>query len=250
MANTNGPAILFRLAIAIHYTTATATLSFSAYPINSQQCLYNAADASGCPTEALTVYDINYCLCGNGGNFVINSLRCVAAYDPDDSQIVWNTIVWECSLSSTPLQHSEADYLGQAAASASPSTPPTPQSSVWQLGTTSPSSASPTQSIYAGQWSVSAQQQPHTFSNGPSRTIPTSTASFVASRPTISSPITSNPAKNDFNQNNNRNNGSVGSLSGSTIALISAVSGLVATIGTVATIWECCRRRRNRMLYA
>lgn len=55
---------------------------FSAYPAGTQSCLYSASDSSGC--TGATAAEMNACMCTNGGDFVTNSARCIAAQDPAD----------------------------------------------------------------------------------------------------------------------------------------------------------------------
>ena len=103
--------ILLSIYLLHQQCTAEVTVSFSIYPPASQQCLNNAAIASGCPLEALTLYDINYCLCGNGGHFIDNTAICLHNSDSLDTQDVWNTMSAACSESDTPIYYSESAFV-------------------------------------------------------------------------------------------------------------------------------------------
>ncbi|KAG6364287.1 hypothetical protein INS49_005887 [Diaporthe citri] len=67
-------------------TGASVDVDFSAYPASAQSCLTQAVDTSGCSSES-TVSEMNDCLCGNNGDFVLDSARCLgtrAQSDEDD----------------------------------------------------------------------------------------------------------------------------------------------------------------------
>lgn len=84
---------------------------FSDYPSGTQQCLNNASDNSNCDGD--TVPLMNQCLCGNGGNFVTSSAKCIAAKDPDDLESTYEVLSLHCSDSNTPLSIPKKQWMAQ-----------------------------------------------------------------------------------------------------------------------------------------
>jgi len=101
--------ILLLLLLLTPAAHAVFKNDFSSYPEASQECLYAAADASGCDGD--TVSAMNSCLCGNGGNFVMRTASCLASSDSSDIETVYDTMDTACSDSGTPLTVSRAKFL-------------------------------------------------------------------------------------------------------------------------------------------
>lgn len=89
----------------------TVRNDFSDYPSGAQQCLYDASNHSGCNGD--TVPEINQCLCGNGGDFVTKSAKCVAEEDSDDLENTYKVMSLHCSDSKTPLSISKQDWMAE-----------------------------------------------------------------------------------------------------------------------------------------
>lgn len=220
------------LLILPFHTFAQVSLSFSNYPLASQQCLYNAADNSGCPTEAATIYDINSCLCANEGNFITNSATCVADNDAADLQDVWDNMVDACSASLTPVEYSESDFLSAGQTSSFSSVLPSQPSISATASAPVPSASSAnSQSIPPPPPAFSASSQ---VSLVESQTLKTTTSKSTPTTLTPSS-TTSTPTETDANTDSNGNN--VGHLSGGMIALIGSISGVIAV---VTGVFVCC----------
>lgn len=84
-------------------------VDFSAYPSSSRDCLENEATASGCLGE--TVTEINLCLCGNVGNFVLNTAYCVGQIGGKDIVTdVYQVMETSCSETKTPMDISQAEF--------------------------------------------------------------------------------------------------------------------------------------------
>ncbi|KAK2056961.1 hypothetical protein LY76DRAFT_636867 [Colletotrichum caudatum] len=82
---------------------------FSAYPVNARSCLDAAAAASGCTGN--TVTEMNTCLCGNGGDFVLSTARCVDKHAKEQLSAVYAMLLTSCTDSRTPLGVSQAQFL-------------------------------------------------------------------------------------------------------------------------------------------
>ncbi len=112
------PSLCLPLPLFLLASTASAfTNDFSKYPTGSQQCLNNAANASGCNGD--TVEQMNSCLCGNGGNFVLAAAACISQTDSSDLETVYTTMAGACNYSGTPLSVSQKDFMNAGNASAS-----------------------------------------------------------------------------------------------------------------------------------
>ncbi|KAG8156453.1 hypothetical protein KVR01_013687 [Diaporthe batatas] len=70
--------IIFYVLLLTTPTHASVDVDFSAYPASAQSCLTLAVDTSGCSSES-TVSEMNDCLCGNSGDFVLDSARCLGS---------------------------------------------------------------------------------------------------------------------------------------------------------------------------
>ncbi|KAK1964680.1 hypothetical protein LY78DRAFT_134262 [Colletotrichum sublineola] len=82
---------------------------FSAYPVSARPCLDAAAASSGCTGN--TVTEMNTCLCGNGGDFVMATARCVDKTAKDQLSAVYTMLLTSCTDSRTPLGISQAQFL-------------------------------------------------------------------------------------------------------------------------------------------
>jgi hypothetical protein len=93
---------LVGLSIPFTLLSLIQAQDFSNYPSGSQACLQNAASASGC-----TVYpnpiNQNYCMCNNGGYWVLRVARCLYINDESDTTEVYNTMKYNCASSGTPI---------------------------------------------------------------------------------------------------------------------------------------------------
>ncbi|KAF3070131.1 hypothetical protein CFAM422_006824 [Trichoderma lentiforme] len=83
---------------------------FSFYPVGAQSCLSQAATTSKC--DGNTVMDLNTCLCGNWGNFVILAAICIGKNDKADAVPVYKTMVSACADSNTPLNVAPNVFYG------------------------------------------------------------------------------------------------------------------------------------------
>ncbi|KAL6699531.1 hypothetical protein J3F84DRAFT_361059 [Trichoderma pleuroticola] len=98
--------LFFLLAPAL----ADVHADFSFYPVGAQSCLSQAATTSKC--DGSTVMDLNTCLCGNWGNFVILAAICIGKNDKADSVPVYKTMVSACADSNTPLNVAPNVFYG------------------------------------------------------------------------------------------------------------------------------------------
>ncbi|KAK1572811.1 uncharacterized protein LY79DRAFT_41601 [Colletotrichum navitas] len=100
-------------ALIISYLAAQSRAvfvnDFSAYPVKARSCLDAAAAASGCTGN--TVTEMNTCLCGNGGDFVLTTARCVEKQARDQLAAVYSMLLTSCTDSRTPLGVSQAQFL-------------------------------------------------------------------------------------------------------------------------------------------
>lgn len=112
-------ALLF-ITSSVAIIQRTIINDFSDYPSGAQQCLYDASDNSGCDGD--TVPEMNECLCGNGGDFVTNSAKCVADNDSGDMESTYSAMNLHCSDSDTPLSVSRQEWMaGEASVTISTS---------------------------------------------------------------------------------------------------------------------------------
>ncbi|KAK1976467.1 hypothetical protein LZ30DRAFT_603397 [Colletotrichum cereale] len=100
-------------ALIIYYLAAQSQAvfinDFSAYPVNARSCLDAAAAASGCTGN--TVTEMNTCLCGNGGDFVLATAKCVEKQAKVELSAVYAMLLTSCTDSRTPLGISQAQFL-------------------------------------------------------------------------------------------------------------------------------------------
>ncbi|KAL7953856.1 hypothetical protein V8C34DRAFT_295907 [Trichoderma compactum] len=118
---------------------------FSFYPAGAQSCLSQAATTSKC--DGSTVMDLNTCLCGNWGNFVILAAICVGKNDKADAVPVYKTMVSACADSNTPLNVAPNVFYGavngQVTTTTSAATTMTTSTSTTSATLTGTSSAAP-----------------------------------------------------------------------------------------------------------
>lgn len=103
------PSILLSILFSTTPVRCTVDLDFSAYPTSAQTCLEDAAGISGCSGD--TISEINKCLCGNTGNFVLNAATCIGSQGDQVLESVWSLLQDSCSNTKTPLDVSEAQFL-------------------------------------------------------------------------------------------------------------------------------------------
>ncbi|UNI18060.1 hypothetical protein JDV02_004356 [Purpureocillium takamizusanense] len=85
---------------------------FSFYPKNAQPCLNSAASKSKC--SGSDAVELNTCFCGNEGDFIINTARCLGKDDKDDVQSVYKIMLQACTDSHTPMSVSQSDFIQAA----------------------------------------------------------------------------------------------------------------------------------------
>ncbi|TQN65704.1 hypothetical protein CSHISOI_09705 [Colletotrichum shisoi] len=97
------------ISYLVSQSQAAFVNDFSAYPVNSRPCMNRAAAASGCAGN--TVTEMNTCLCGNGGDFVTATAKCVEKEAKDELDHVYGMLLASCTDSKTPLAVSQAHFL-------------------------------------------------------------------------------------------------------------------------------------------
>lgn len=85
---------------------------FSFYPQKAQPCLNTASKTSKC--TGADAKALNVCLCGNGGNFIINSAQCLGREDKNDVKSVYSTMSGACADSGTPMTVSQQEFYDAA----------------------------------------------------------------------------------------------------------------------------------------
>ncbi|KAJ9143464.1 hypothetical protein NKR23_g6620 [Pleurostoma richardsiae] len=201
---------------------------FSGYPAAAQQCLYDAADASGCSGD--TVTEMNSCLCGNTGGFVVDSAACVGASDEGDVESVYETMMTHCDDSGTPLSVDKASFLAAAASAAS---------------TASTAAATKTKTTSETQTTSTTTQTTHT-STGTTSSASTATTTSSVSGHTATTTSTSGQASQTGTAGEDDNNKEDEGLSrGATIAIV-AVSAVAGTAVVAAAIFFAFRYRRRK----
>lgn len=206
------PIALLSLLAFISPAAADVKPDFSSlYPKGAQPCLNQAGNTSRCTgkdTQAL-----NACLCGNTGNFVINTAICLGKNDPEQVEEVYETMSGACADSKTPIKVSEKDFIAAAEG---------------KLTTTTTTTATPTPTTSKPASTASKTSTPTTLETS-------SKPSSASSSPTSTS--TESPS-------NDGNKDSGGLSKGATIGIAvgAAVAGL-AIIGLLACF--VIRRRRK-----
>ncbi|KAI0486631.1 hypothetical protein F4859DRAFT_308522 [Xylaria cf. heliscus] len=115
--------LLFVLLLQTGCSSAI-TNDFSAYPEDSQSCLYDSADDAGC-SSADSGAELNQCLCKNRNNFVYNTATCVAKKSPSDVNAVYETLSSNCAGTGVTLSVSKQAFLAAAAAATETTSVPT-----------------------------------------------------------------------------------------------------------------------------
>ncbi|KAI0431425.1 hypothetical protein F5Y09DRAFT_354969 [Xylaria sp. FL1042] len=118
--------LLFVLLLQTGSSSAVGN-DFSAYPEESQSCLYSSADDAGCSSGS-TGADLNNCLCKNKNNFIYNTAGCVAKESPSDLDAVYETLSSNCAGTGVTLSVSKKAFLAAAAAATQTTSTPSPTS--------------------------------------------------------------------------------------------------------------------------
>lgn len=184
--------------------------NFDFYPKDAQPCLLSSAKASNC--EGDTAADLNSCLCGNGGSFVIRSAQCLGQKDKKDVEKVYDTMADACATSKTPLKVDKDDFLDAADDAADDAKTSTK--------TTSTKTSTKTSS--------SATKTPNSTSASSTSASSTSAASTTAAKTSsTASPSTSPDAsKGDGEKKKLSTAGTIGIAAGVSIAGVAAIAGL------------------------
>lgn len=109
---TTAMAVSAALQLSLLVRTAgagSAENDFSAYPEQALPCLWRAADGSGCSGDSGA--ELNDCLCYNGGDFVLETARCVAAEAPGILAAVYKQMLANCHGTGDELSISEEEFL-------------------------------------------------------------------------------------------------------------------------------------------
>jgi hypothetical protein len=221
-SRSSGPAMAFLCSILLFSISTSAAFQndFSAYPAGAQSCLYTASDASGC--DGNTVLLMNTCLCGNGGNFVLATAKCLGAKSPSDLSLTYTTMSTNCKGSNTPLSVSQAQFLA-AASSSSTTTPKTATTTTRTATASTTSRPTTTTTSSASQTSVQSAEVITTVVGGETVTV------------------TTTPTSPPDSANGGGGNG--GLSTGAKIGI--AAGGIAVGIAILAAIGFCIRRRRK-----
>lgn len=111
------PSLLLYISVLIPPTRCALDVDFAAYPSTTQICLDDTAKGSNCSGD--TVFEINNCLCNNGGNFVLDSAACIGNQGTDIMTRVYELMQSSCSGTETPLTISEAEWMAAGSISTS-----------------------------------------------------------------------------------------------------------------------------------
>ncbi|KAJ4300125.1 hypothetical protein N0V88_002794 [Collariella sp. IMI 366227] len=116
------------------------------YPKGALDCLYEAADSSKCKSK--TVPATNSCFCRNGGNFIMNTAKCLGS-SSRDLQTVYRTMKENCDNSETPISIEEKEFMAAAqgdstTTSAKPSTTSATSTTATDSATTDPATTTTT----------------------------------------------------------------------------------------------------------
>ncbi|KAI2613079.1 uncharacterized protein GGS25DRAFT_478458 [Hypoxylon fragiforme] len=118
------PSLLLSIVVQAQISMAELQNDFSAYPIDSQQCLSDAADQSQCTGN--TGAEMNGCLCKNRGNFIYNTASCVATQSPKDLSAVYDTLENNCAGTGITIAVSKSAFMSQAIAATQTTSSATP----------------------------------------------------------------------------------------------------------------------------
>lgn len=111
------PSILLYISLLAELARCSVTVDFSAYPAASRQCLNSEYQDSSCGGD--TVADVNQCLCGNKGDFVLDTAACLASLGDQVLTEVYSIMETACSNTNTEISISANDFFSAANATAS-----------------------------------------------------------------------------------------------------------------------------------
>lgn len=211
--------ILFFLLLAAPFALAFDP-NFDFYPEDAQPCLLDAAKVSKCQGDSAK--ELNACLCGNGGGFVVRTAQCLGKKDKKDVGSVYDTMADACAHSGTPLKVDTDDFVDAASDAADDAKKSSSSSSSSTATKTSSSSTSA---------SNTASKTPSSPSSPSSSTTPSATTSSTAS-PTAF-PDGSN---SDGDSKKLSTAGTIGIAAGVSVAGVAAIAGLA---------WFLVRRRKR-----
>ncbi|KAI5868014.1 hypothetical protein GGS23DRAFT_608576 [Durotheca rogersii] len=203
---------------------------FSAYPLQSQQCLYQAATASQCQGD--TGEEMNTCLCRNGGNFVYDTADCVASKSRGDLTSVYETLKANCAGTGVTLSVSKAAFLSHVATDDDDDD----DTDISSSSSLPPASASPTDTTTATQTTTTS------VSSSTSVSISTSTSASP-----LGSTLAPSPAENGGSGSSGGGNSSGGSGLSQTAKLglgLGAAFGVIA-LGLLAWFVRAYSRRHG-----
>ncbi|KAK1998110.1 hypothetical protein LX36DRAFT_656868 [Colletotrichum falcatum] len=206
---------------------------FSAYPVGARSCMDAAAAASGCTGN--TVTEMNTCLCGNGGDFIMATARCVEKQAKEQLGAVYAMLLTSCTDSRTPLGISQAQFLEPeddlddtpTTLATSITKPPAAASSTRAAETTTPTSLTTYRSVAPGGVTVTITRA--------IEVAPTGTGSGGQG----------SSSNNNNNNNNNNNEKSESEDSHSRPAIAAGITGALAFL-MAGLAFLCYRRRKQR----
>ncbi|WYZ35246.1 hypothetical protein EsH8_I_001522 [Colletotrichum jinshuiense] len=207
-------------------SNAAFTNDFSAYPQAARSCLDTAAAASGCTGN--TVKEMNTCLCGNGGNFVLATASCVEKTAKDELDDVYEMLLTSCTDSQTPLGVSQAQFLDPEDDDDTKSTSSHSSTTTFSTSTTMPPSAASTSQSMTTYKSVAPGGVTVTVTQG------------IASIPTG----TSSGKQGSTGEEDQSSNPDEGGGSSKTALAAGVVGGVAVLAGVLAFL--CYRRRKQR----
>ncbi|GJC80517.1 hypothetical protein ColLi_03355 [Colletotrichum liriopes] len=225
------------IASLASHSRAAFVNDFSAYPKNARSCLDTAAAASGCTGN--TVTEMNTCLCGNGGNFVLATAKCIEKQAQDDEKqakddlgAVYEMLLTSCTDSKTPLGISQAQFLD-------------PEDDDDNLSTTSSAVSSIT------TFATSITIPPTVASSTSATTTSTSLTTYESVAPggvtvTVTRGVEVYPTGTDSGKQDTNNENSDSDEKSPSIPVLAAgiIGGLAVAIAALAFL--CYRRRKQR----
>ncbi|GKT54494.1 hypothetical protein ColTof3_01833 [Colletotrichum tofieldiae] len=189
-----------------------------------------AAAASGCTGN--TVTEMNTCLCGNGGNFVLATAKCVEKQAKDELDDVYEMLLTSCTDSKTPLGISQAQFLD-------------PEDDDDSLSTTSSAVSSIT------TFATSITIPPTVASSTSATTTSTSLTTYESVAPggvtvTVTRGVEVYPTGTDSGKQDTNNENSDSDEKSPSIPVLAAgiIGGLAVAIAALAFL--CYRRRKQR----
>ncbi|EFX00063.1 hypothetical protein CMQ_7065 [Grosmannia clavigera kw1407] len=204
------------------------TNDFSAYPTNSQACIYLASSQGKC-NSASSVTGLNECLCTNNSGFITKAAACVGQQDPSDLGEVYTVMSDACAYTNIDIALSRSEFLSAAAAASSSS------SSASSTSATSSSSASSTSTTSSITRSSTLSKSTTSSSVG---STATNSANASGTNTTSSQPTETSGASASTDD-------SLGISSTAKIGIISGACVAGVTIMSAAALF-IFRYRRNR----